>query len=553
MLSISRRPRESELVFWLSLLGYLCVAVILVLGAQNIVGDAWSRVGNAYYVLFSRDPHLAAIGFVWNPLPSLLLMPLLLLHGVVPALVQLGLAANLVSAVAMAATVAQMNGVLTDLVLPRRLRVTLVVLFAVHPMTLLYAANGMSEALFLLWLVIATRQLMRWLRSPDEGVLVRLGLALALAYLTRYEAVAAAVGAVGVVALISFSRSERANRKAVALADALVVGLPFAATFAVWAVTSWVIVGSPFETFTSIYGNSSQVGMAREGIQAATGQGTAAALGYGLAQLQGLEPIIAGIAVAVLITTRVTADIRALAPAVVFGGVLAFAFAAFLSGSSFGWLRFYIAAIPLAIVWTGWLCHSAFEAAGLARVRGLAPAAATFAIFASLAALVSGGATMLAPTLGREEAYQLHDLVPGATLSGAVPQAKRPYAVGGEVARYLDGLQLPAGSVIADVATAFPVVLQSADPKQFIITPDRDFNAALTDPAVFGVRFMVVQSGSGSGQLDAVGRAYSVIARETGTGVTLVRHFGAPSDTFGWDLYAVEPLRVATTPGATGR
>jgi hypothetical protein len=27
--------------------------------------DALSRTANAYYVLYSRDPHLAAIGFIW--------------------------------------------------------------------------------------------------------------------------------------------------------------------------------------------------------------------------------------------------------------------------------------------------------------------------------------------------------------------------------------------------------------------------------------------------------------------------------------------------------
>ncbi len=40
--------------------------------------DALSRVANAFYVLYSRDPHLGAIGFIWNPLPSLMEMVLLI-------------------------------------------------------------------------------------------------------------------------------------------------------------------------------------------------------------------------------------------------------------------------------------------------------------------------------------------------------------------------------------------------------------------------------------------------------------------------------------------
>src|SRR5690349_15003216 len=63
---------HSGLVFALSLLLYLGAATLLVFGAHVVAADALSRVANAYYTVASRDPHLAAIGFVWNPLPSLL-------------------------------------------------------------------------------------------------------------------------------------------------------------------------------------------------------------------------------------------------------------------------------------------------------------------------------------------------------------------------------------------------------------------------------------------------------------------------------------------------
>ena len=40
-----------------------------------IIGDALSRVSAAQSVLFSRDPHLAAIGFIFTPLTAMLQMP----------------------------------------------------------------------------------------------------------------------------------------------------------------------------------------------------------------------------------------------------------------------------------------------------------------------------------------------------------------------------------------------------------------------------------------------------------------------------------------------
>src|SRR3954447_15479957 len=50
----------------------LAVAAVLVLRYYRIPADAMSRVANGSYVYRGADPHLAAVGFVWNPLPSLL-------------------------------------------------------------------------------------------------------------------------------------------------------------------------------------------------------------------------------------------------------------------------------------------------------------------------------------------------------------------------------------------------------------------------------------------------------------------------------------------------
>ncbi|KPV57748.1 hypothetical protein QJ48_20315, partial [Paenibacillus sp. A3] len=61
--------------------------------------DAMSRVANAFYVLYSRDPHLAAIGFVWNPLPSLVELLFLLPYHWLPELASSALAGVLMSSV----------------------------------------------------------------------------------------------------------------------------------------------------------------------------------------------------------------------------------------------------------------------------------------------------------------------------------------------------------------------------------------------------------------------------------------------------------------------
>src|SRR6266853_5218431 len=97
-----RLPKAGLLVFGASLLFYLAVAWVLVFGANVILGDALARVANAYRILFSRDPHLAAIGFVWSPLPPLADLPLLPFKAFWPDLVSRGFAGNIVTAAFMA-------------------------------------------------------------------------------------------------------------------------------------------------------------------------------------------------------------------------------------------------------------------------------------------------------------------------------------------------------------------------------------------------------------------------------------------------------------------
>ena len=117
------------------------------------IGDAASREANAFYVFFSNDPHLAAIGFVWNPLTSVAEMPLILLKGIWPALTYDSFAANIMSSIFMAGACYQLYRLMEDLRVGRAARWALLACFALDPMIIFYGANGMSEALFIFTLL----------------------------------------------------------------------------------------------------------------------------------------------------------------------------------------------------------------------------------------------------------------------------------------------------------------------------------------------------------------------------------------------------------------
>ena len=549
-------------LFSVAYAGYLVVGALIVFGAGSVPIDTWARVGNAFYALYSRDPHFGAIGFVLPPVPTLAILPILPFKAIWPALVTSAFAATLVSAGFMAGSVVLVRRILRDLAVPARLSWILVALFALHPMIVYYGANGLTEAPFVFCMLWATSSFMRWLDRGALADLVRLAMALGIGYLTRYEFIAAAPVAVGVVTAISLLRSPgpMSERRMAGLADGLVAGLPFVMAFVGWAVVSWLLVGSPFAQFTSIYGNSSQLKILHESVVQQTGQGTSAAPGYVAAQVLGIAPLLSLVGLLALARASWRLDQRVLAPVVIIGGPLAFSVVAFLTGSTVGFLRYEIAAIPLMFVLSGVLMARGepvlrFRLAESWRVpverwraRLHRPGVALGGTFGVLVAIgiafsiPSGLGTMRHPLLAREEADALRSLLgndPPATGASYVlatnSQATR-------VAAAIDGLNLSKGSVLLDAATGNPIVLKSAHPDWFVITPDRDFERMVADPAMFGVRYLVVSGANGEGALDALNRAYPDLYA-TGAGfATLVGQFDE-SGTGGWRLYRLNSSR----------
>jgi hypothetical protein len=536
----------------LSLIAYLAAAVVVILRAHSLIGDAWSRVANAYYVLYSRDPHVAAIGFVWNPLPSIAVMPLLPLKVVWPDMVATGFAASIVSAICMAGAVWQVHGIALDWGVRRSARILVAVLFAFNPMILYYGANGMSEAMFMLTLVVTVRYLGRWAQDGEAVPLVVAAMALAAAYMTRYEAVVATAGAAGAVVLVSALRRIGPVRERVGegLADAVVLLAPFATVFVGWAVASWLIVKDPFQQFTSVYGVVSQLAVAQSQVSQVTGQGTSGAYLWITRQILGLEPGIIGLGLLGLVATfrgRWKLTIPAVA---VIGAVVAFAIFGFLTGRTLGWLRYSITAIPLAsILALAILAPNATKSdeaepvqppANAMSLRDIAwKAMGVAAVFLVAIAVPVGAITMLDPGENPQyggEAFQLRPIFyPNEPLGLYSPYGQ--FQVGQQAAGYIDSMNPGAGTVLVDGAMGFPIILESRNPTQFITTPDRDFQEALLDPVSFGVKYILVPEAVGYQSLDAINRAYPGIY-DNGAGIAkLVRQFSAGGNS--WRLYSI--------------
>jgi hypothetical protein len=197
-----------------------------------MIGDAAYRVSNARVVLFSRDPHLAAIGMTWMPLSTLATLPFTLI------LQPFGLgwaAGTLMSAVFGAGTVLMLARLAGSVRASHTMTVIVVVLYALNPVTIFWMGSGMMEAPALFFLTWACVSWIRWLHSREIACLAMVGVALGCGVLTRYEQLL-----VTAVFCVLVAVAERTGRRRAAV---VMVALPSIAGMGLWLAANLVIKG----------------------------------------------------------------------------------------------------------------------------------------------------------------------------------------------------------------------------------------------------------------------------------------------------------------------
>ncbi|OZC88814.1 ABC transporter [Rhodococcus sp. 06-412-2C] len=509
-------------VFGSALAGYLAVGLTLSLHFGYLLGDALSRTSAAQAVLLSRDPHVSAIGFIFTPLTALAQLPVVAFASWWPAITRWNISGIAVSAVFMAGAVVMMHGICRDRGLPGRYRLLITVVFAINPMIVFYGANGMSEAGFLFFLCWAVRRLIRWVNTDDVHDLLLAGVALALAFLARYEGVVPIAFAAILVAVVTVLRKGRPYWKDMrrrAILDAVLVAGPGTAAFLVWITTSWLITGEALAQLSSSYGNAAIL------TQSGGSSGDLLSNGlFSLGAVVALGPtLLVALPFAVVLALR-RRDLEFVVAPLLFGGVLGFQAASYITGSTFGFLRFFICAVPLAAV----VVVQLFPAAGdqptrragafrrhrpvLVPLRSAATAAVV--LLCALTLPVTGWA-MLQPTLSSQQYAlgRLFDEDPSADDPQAMA-ARRiidSFSTERRLALYLDNQDLPEGSILVDTVYGFAVLAASEHPKQFVVPSDLDFTETLNDPESAGVRYLLTVPNEGRGVSDAVNRRYPTI------------------------------------------
>jgi hypothetical protein len=231
---------------------YAAIGWKLVVLQHVVVPDGWSRLAHAYFVFYGYPEKLAAIGFIWPPMLTLVLLP----FAVVKPLATSLMALPLMSATFGAGVLVVLDRILALARMRPAFRYPLLAAFGLNPMILFYATNGMGEIVSLFFLTVAAYALLSWYVNPSRRLrhLVMLSLALTLGFLSRYEQILWVLPAMFVVfgtILINRVRSDELQAWFIAFVAPIVYGL------GLWLLANWMIVGTPFywlhaETSTEI-------------------------------------------------------------------------------------------------------------------------------------------------------------------------------------------------------------------------------------------------------------------------------------------------------------
>lgn len=534
----------------------LLVAFLLAAGAQFAFGmwmnargfiyvDAYSRAVNALLALYSSSPHLAAIGFIWMPLPSLIEMFWVVMYPLWPAVVSTGFASTLTTALASGATAALLLATARKLDLNPKLAWVYTLVVVANPMLFLYGSNGLSEGVAAPFLTGAVCALVLFWRTGRRRYVALVALALALGTASLYEAIpfgAALFAAVVLGALWETHESRLPGMRShwrTAEGLGILVISPSFYVVAAWVAANALIMKNPLYFATSEYSNYGQTlavgggGLARQ---------TAGDIGKTLAYvfervLPFLIPSV-GVVVVRALDKRFwrvnTLSLALLLLSVPFGLIAPLIYL----GASFGWLRFFM--YPLFVA-AGWGLYEI----SLSQQRRMACVAILAGWIVAVPFIVSA---MANPGLGQEEHWEMHSLLTGKSAGQIIEVNQRGEDTSfsnwlselAPVATYLDSGVFSRGQSVALDAFQGSAIAAQVQPRYLgrllILTPDRQFVSMIEHPSQYHISYVLVPNPAKVPQ-DMIDRAYPLLWSGRQPGFVLVHSF--PDTPQNWRLYAL--------------
>jgi hypothetical protein len=454
-------------------------------------------VAHAHHVVLSRDPHLAAIGFIWPPLPSAFEIPFVLaLHPFRETI----LAGPLFSAIFTGGFAVVFNRMLADLRIGRGLRIAALLALFANPLMWYYAGNGMTEIPFLFFVLVVAWCFGRWTRDNLYSLILA-SLATAGALAVRYEA--AAVLAAGVVGILLIEWQQNPRRIEATLMTYIV---PFAFALMLWSFWSQLFLGDALNFLRGVGSNESfteafRTGLPEGGAIQEAYHSVGRTVKFALQRLLSVYPPFLPVIAATTVLAIRKKDVRLMAVVLLAASVPAFQVLQVYRGQLFPWTRFWITIIPFTIVLMAmWRPHLL-----LARFRPLFAAGLVVCALSSVTTYI----VMAGPVTAGDEA-----LLAQAITRGEFDRLTRPMDTTirsfRDTAKYLDDLQAASDRPILVMIDAFAhaeLVLYVNNPKMLAINPDQDFRELLRDP-IGVVDYILIPAPIGVAAVSDINAAY---------------------------------------------
>lgn len=477
---ISANVRLDLLIFGTTLVVALLVSVYTYYVLDTWNQDSLSRTIDAQAVLYSRDPHLGAIGFVWPPLPTLARIVLM------PITHPLGFGeftGQITSVIFTAGVVVVLHRILRNLGLPPRTRALWIGLAVLNPVVLLHFTNGTAESAFTLLLLLVVHYTLRLSTSPVPAI-SGMGVAIAVALGVRYEALAiAGMATVGVVIFGVAQRRAASVRTSAVRIEGMLAGLLFPVVFvgSMWLFFNWSIQGDPLFFYTSPFSIRGAADVARN----APGH----VLEYAVHSVSGTLMYVTERTfqvAAVFIPATVALAWHALrrrdtiATTLLLVALSVHAMQAYqaFTGSIAPWLRYWVYLPLLTPIVLAYLLGPAGWGARLRdRYRTL-----ILTVLLPVLLLTSNAVTfvsMQSPAVGYDEQIFSLELAGNRTEAAHVRERIPNKEGADEIAAYLNSIE---GTVLVDKQRAAMFVLEINDPARFVIDADRDFASVIRNP-----------------------------------------------------------------------